>query len=112
MASEPQLSDQDRALLERLAGRVVELRMEVPAVLALETAKPLALLASQAMVFFEPMIQALFRFSDYRRVALLLERRDVIELLARRIEDRAEETRRARRASAGSSGAAPPPAGS
>jgi len=30
----------------------VDLRLEVPAILALETSKPLSLLASQAMIFF------------------------------------------------------------
>jgi hypothetical protein len=97
MASEPELTAADRELLERLATRVVELHMEVPAILTLETSKPVALLASQAMIFFEPMVQALFRFSEYRRFALLVERRDVIEQLTRLIEERADEARRARK---------------
>ena len=100
MASElPPLSPEDQALLERLARRVVELRMEVPAILALESSKPMTVIASQALIFFEPMIQSLFRFSDYRRFTALLERRDVMEALIRRIEDEAERAR-ARRAEA------------
>jgi len=105
MASElPPISLEDQALLERLATRVVELHMEVPAILALETAKPVTVIASQALIFFEPMIQSLFRFSDYRRFTALLERRDVMESLIRLIEQQAErdrarrdETRRAAR---------------
>jgi hypothetical protein len=85
------LSAEDQALLERLAARVVELRMEVPAILALESVRPVTVLASQALIFFEPMIQTLFRLSDYRRITLLLERRDVVETLVRRIEQRAEQ---------------------
>ena len=104
MASEAAaLSADDQALLDRLAGRVVELRLEVPAILALETAKPMTVVASQALVFFEPMIQSVFRFSDYRRFTTLIERRDVMESLIRRIEARAERRRteraEARRAS-------------
>jgi hypothetical protein len=91
------LAPEDRELLERLAGRVVELRLEVPAILALETGLPLSLVASNTMTFFEPMVQAIFRFPDYRRFAALVERREAIEALTAAIERRAEEARQARR---------------
>ncbi|TMQ70182.1 MAG: hypothetical protein E6K80_09325 [Candidatus Eisenbacteria bacterium] len=103
MASEP-LAPEELALIERLAGRVVELRLEVPAVLTLEMGKPLSLLAGQAMTFFEPLVQTVFSFADYRRVAALVERRDVVETLIQTIERKADEARRARRESK----AAPP----
>jgi len=90
MAAEA-LAPEDRALLERLARRVVELRLEVPALLTIETARPLSVLAGQAMLFFEPFVQAMFRFAEYRRVAALIERRDALEELARVIEHEAEE---------------------
>jgi len=81
------LAPEDRALLARLAARVVELRLETPAILTLETARPLSVVAGQAMLFCEPFAQALFRFSDYRRLAALVERRDALETLTRLIED-------------------------
>src|SRR5439155_119917 len=37
----------DQALLDRLASRIVELRLELPAILTLETCRPLSLLAGQ-----------------------------------------------------------------
>jgi hypothetical protein len=99
MASDPQpLSVEDQALLDRVAARVVELRMEIPAILALETSRPLTVVASQALIFFEPMVQSLFRFSDYRRFTALVERRDVVEALIQRIETRAEAERAKRTA--------------
>jgi hypothetical protein len=99
MASEPPpLAPEDLALLERLAARIVDLRLEVPAILALETSKPLALLASQAMIFFEPIAQALFPGPDYRRLARLVEKREAMETLATLIERRAEQMRAERRA--------------
>jgi hypothetical protein len=106
MASDPPpLSAEDEALLDRLAARVVELHMEIPAILALETSKPMTVVASQALIFFEPMIQSLFRFTDYRRFTALIERRDVMESIIRRIETRAENARaqrdEARRAAGG-----------
>jgi hypothetical protein len=95
MAAEA-LTDDDRALLERLARRVVELRLETPALLTLETARPLSVLAGQAMLFFEPFAQALFRLPDYRRLAALVERREAMEALAAMIERGADEREQAR----------------
>ena len=94
MAAEA-LAPEDQALLEKLASRVVELRLETPALLTLETARPLSVLAGQAMLFFEPFAQALFRLPDYRRVAALVERRDALEALAGMIERATDERERA-----------------
>ncbi len=100
MAAEP-LTSEDLALLERLAVRVAELRMETPAILALESARPLSLVASQAMVFFEPFVQALFPLEDYRRYAALVERREALDALVGRIEGAVDRREAERRAAAG-----------
>lgn len=92
------LAAEDLALLERLARRVVELKLETPAILTLETARPLSLVAGQAMLFFEPFAQMLFRFTDYRRLAALIERRDALETLTCLIEAGADARERAARA--------------
>ena len=94
------LSPEDEALLDRLAARAVELHMEIPAILTLESGRPLGFLASQAMVFFEPIARALFRMPDYRRLAALVERRETVATLIAKIEARADEAQRARRAAA------------
>jgi len=99
MASEPvTLTPDEQRVLERLADRVVELRLEVPAILTLETARPLSLLAGQTMIFFEPLVQSLFRIGDYRLYASMIERRDCLERLARMIETRADDAHARRRA--------------
>ena len=90
VAADP-LTEDDRALLEKLARRVVALRLETPALLTIETARPLSVLAGQAMLFFEPFAQALFRLPEYRRVAALVERREALEALAALIEHEADE---------------------
>jgi hypothetical protein len=92
-----ELSAEDRGLLEKLAQRVVDLRLETPAILTLEGARPLSVVAGQAMLFFEPLVQALFRFTDYRRVAALVERRDALEALTRMIEERADAREKEKR---------------
>lgn len=96
MAAEP-LSSEDFALLDRLATRVADLRMETPAILTLESARPLSLVASQAMVFFEPFVQALFRIEDYRRYTALAERREALDALVTRIEAAVETREQAAR---------------
>ena len=92
----------DEALLDRLAARIVELRLEVPAILALESGRPLSVVTGQAMLFFEPLVQPLFGFSEYRRYAALIQQRETIEDLIRRIESRAEAAAEARRSQAAS----------
>ncbi len=91
MASEAALAPEDLALIERVAGRVVELRLEVPAILTLESVRPLGFVAGQAMVFFQPLVEALLRLGDYRRFAALVERREAIEALVVAIERRVDE---------------------
>jgi hypothetical protein len=97
MGSEPPLAPDELELIQRLARRVVELRLELPAILTLETGKPLSLLAGQTMVFFEPLVQSVFSFPDYRRFAALIERREAVEALIQAIERRADEARLAKR---------------
>ena len=99
MTSDPTaLTPEDLDLLERVAVRVVELRLEVPAILTLESVRPMSVVAGQAMIFFQPLAQALLRFGDYRRFAALAERRDALEVLTTLIERAADESQRARKA--------------
>ncbi len=87
------LAESDRQILETVARRVVELHMEVPAVLALESVRPLSLLGSQALYFFEPVLGSLLHWPHYRRFAELIEDRDVLEHLTRTIEGLAQQSR-------------------
>jgi hypothetical protein len=77
----------DAALLDRLAKRVVELRMAPAAIFFLETSKPVSFIASQGMIVLEPAVQSVFQFAEYARVQRMMEDRDNIERLIRRIED-------------------------
>ena len=71
--------------------------MTVPAILLLESVKPLSFLGSQALLFFEPMVRAFFSVPDYDRVASLLERRESLEALLVRIEAKEDDIRREER---------------
>ena len=81
--------------LDRIAARVVALRMTVPAILFLESSKPLSFLGSQAMYFFEPMVRAFFSVPEYERFAHLLEKRETMEALLVRIEEKDADARSA-----------------
>ncbi len=101
-------------MLDRLAELAVRHRMTVPAILLLESVKPLSFLGSQALHFFEPMVRAFFSVPDYDRAAALLERRESIEALLVRIEAKDDAVRREereakeRRREARRTGAGPP----
>ena len=72
-------------------------RMTVPAILFLESVKPLSFIGSQAMYFFEPLVRALFPLPEYERFAAMMERRENVEALLVAIERQDESERRARR---------------
>jgi len=81
-----ELSPEDRGLIEALAARVVRMQLVVPAILFLESSKPLSFLGSQVMVFFEPFVTTFFTAEGYKRASRLMEDRANVELLIRRIE--------------------------
>ncbi len=78
-------------LIEKVARRVVDWRMSIPAIVVLESGKPLSFVASQVLVFFEPIVQSIFTIKDYDRFIRLLEDRDKVELLIQRIEQLEDE---------------------
>ncbi len=83
---EGELTPEQREVLEKVAKKVVHWRMAVPAIMALETAKPLSFIGSQAMVFFEPIVQTLFSIKHYDTFRELMENRDNVERLLLLIE--------------------------
>ena len=92
-----ELAPEDKALIDGLAGRVVRMGMVVPAILFLESSKPLSFLGSQAMVFFEPFVKTFFTADGYTRLSRLMEDRANVEVLIQRIEALEAEAQEARR---------------
>lgn len=74
-------------LMRRLAAKVVEWQMTVPAILFLESVKPLNYIGAQAMVFFEPIVQTVFNLKDYDTLRIMMEKRENVELLLLKIEE-------------------------
>jgi hypothetical protein len=80
------LSAEQIRLFERLADRVVKLRFTVPAAVFLESVRPLNFVGSQAMLFFAPMVHALFAAQDYDLLQQAMERRETLGYLADLLE--------------------------
>jgi len=78
-------------IIERIAERVVNMRLGIVAIVLLESTKPLSFIASQVLVFFEPIVRALFNPKDYTRFYEMLEDRNNIEKLIQRIEEKENE---------------------
>ena len=78
------------ALIEQLASAVHARRMTTPAVLFLETYKPLTSLFHAAAVMSLPMMLPLFG-AKARELPAFLQSRDNVERLIRRIEELAAE---------------------
>lgn len=83
----PGNSAEEQELLERLARAVIKFHMTVPAILFLEMSKPLSFVGNQLMVFFKPMAGVVFNDMEYDKAVKLLEDRNNIERLIRRIEE-------------------------
>ena len=73
-------------LVAKIARAVVVRNLTAPAIFFLESMKPLSFVGSQVMVFFDPLVRAVFDLKGYNDVRLMLERRENVELLLQEIE--------------------------
>ncbi len=83
------LSKKEREeLAEKIAKRVVEMRLSTIAIVFLESSKPLSYVGSQLMVFFQPIVGAFLPSTNfYDRLTAFFEDRENIELLIQKIEE-------------------------
>lgn len=80
-------------ILDRIARKIVDLRLTPLAIVMLESGKPLSYVGSQLMVFFQPIVTSLFPFQQYDEVSALLENRTNVEALIQAIEKLEDERR-------------------
>ena len=80
------LSADDLAMLDRMARAVVQRRMAGPALVLLESLRPLNYVGSQCLYFLEPLVGSFVSTSDYDRMARILEQRESIPHLIDAIE--------------------------
>lgn len=90
-ANPQQLAD----LQARIAKKLADLEMATPAIIALESTKPVTFIVSQALAAGEPLLYWLAGLQDYYNFRKVMEDREQVEKLIQRIEE-ADETRRER----------------
>jgi len=73
-------------LLDDLTRRIEKMGMTAPAILFLETYKPLAFLGAQLLWFAQPFLSLGFKEADLRDLTLLIEDRAGVEELLDRLE--------------------------
>ena len=78
--------DEEAILLERVARQVVGRGLTVPAILFLESMKPLSFLGGQLMAFCSPFVHLMVDAKSYDTFAASIERRENVERLICRIE--------------------------
>ncbi len=81
-----ELTEEQKELIDKLAKKVIQVRMGVPAILFLEMHKPLSFVGSQLMVFFSPIVNTIFNRKEYDQFAEIVEHRDNVEYLMVQIE--------------------------
>jgi hypothetical protein len=80
------LSEEDDQLLLELAVKIDRRNLTAPAVLWLESLRPVSFLGSQAMHFLNPFVQMVFDTEKFKRLAEILEEREHLERLLCHIE--------------------------
>jgi hypothetical protein len=89
LALDPPPPDPDLdAFMDALAREVVQRRLAPLVTLLLASGLPLSFLASQVMIFAEPVIQTLFPTRSYKRLISLMEERGRVEQLLRAIDEK------------------------
>jgi len=83
---EKELTPEQQEIMDKIAKKVVLWKMSVPAILFLESVKPLNYIGSQMLVFFEPFVQTLFSWKDYDEFRKMMEERENTERLLQTIE--------------------------
>lgn len=83
--------ERGKELLAKIAHQVVKRKLTVPAIMFIESVKPLSFVGSQVLIFMQPMVQAFLNRKEYDEFAVLMEDRENVELLLQEIEKQENE---------------------
>jgi hypothetical protein len=81
----------EEEILEKLSGWIVKRGLTTPAILVLETHRHMNFVASQVVVFLQPMLTVLFDSAGIETVVRMMEKRENVERLLIRIEQKDQE---------------------
>ena len=90
---------EERALeiIEKIANFIVKRRMSAPALMTIESLRPLNFIGSQILHFLAPFAEIIFNSREYQEFAILLEKEEYIKLLLKRIDELDDEMYREER---------------
>ncbi|MDP8204003.1 MAG: hypothetical protein P9L95_05675 [Candidatus Tenebribacter mawsonii] len=74
-------------LIEKLSRFIAEKRMAAPAIMTIESLRPLARIGSQLMHFLAPFAEIIFNAKEYQEFAVLLENEEYVRFLIKRIDE-------------------------
>lgn len=74
-------------LIEKLSNFIAKKRMAAPAIMTIESLRPLARIGSQLMHFLAPFAEIIFNAKEYQEFAVLLENEEYVRLLIKRIDE-------------------------
>lgn len=74
-------------LAKRIAKKIVERDLTVPAIIFFESIKPVSFLGSQMLVFANPVVSLLVQSGDYYRFVRMIEDRENVEKITLAIEE-------------------------
>lgn len=74
-------------LIEKASRFIVKHRMAAPAIMTIESLRPLARIGSQVIYFLSPFIETLFNTKEHQEFAVLLEKEENVKLLIDRIDE-------------------------
>jgi hypothetical protein len=87
---------EEAAVVDRVLSAVVERGLTTPALLMIESVRPLNYVGAQAMRFFQPLAEVVLPAAGYQLFTGFLERRSSIDYLSRRLQE-LDEARRSRK---------------
>lgn len=82
---------EQKSAVDKVCAEIVRRHLTMPALVFLESSRPLNFLGSQAMHFFMPIVSAITDSRGPQHFAEFLSRRGSIDYLCRRIEDYEDE---------------------
>ena len=90
--------ERKKFLVNKIAQKIVDMRLSPVAIVFLESSKPLSFIGNQFMIFMQPFYRAFFSYREYEEIAAMLEERKNIETLICEIERLEEAQNEAKRA--------------
>ena len=74
-------------LMEKIAKGIVQRQLTVPAIIFLESIKPLSFLGNQMLIFANPVVSLVVQSGNYYKFIRMIENRENIEKLTIMIEE-------------------------